>query len=316
MENENQIHTILGAGGSVGNALTKELLDNGRTVRLVSRSGFSWHGTESMKADVSSLSETIGAVRGSHVVFLCIGLPYDTKVWRELWPGIMTNTIEACRLNGAQLIFLDNVYSYGRVEGKMTETTTYNPCSRKGEIRARIASRLEQEIKQGNIQAIIARAADWYGPYATKSSIPYFLVFEKLVKGKKAAWLIDAFKAHSYSYTLDCARGLSLLAARPEAFNQTWHLPTTNPGIDGNTFIGLAAKELGEQPRYTVLKKWMVRIAGFSDKTIAEAHEMLYQSEFEYCFDSSKFEQYFQYIPTAYDVGIRETVQWIRKQAM
>jgi len=63
---------------------------------------------------------------------------------------------------------------YGKVAGQMTETTPYNPCSRKGEIRAKIATLLEDEIKKKNLNAIIARAADLYGPYATKNSLPIF----------------------------------------------------------------------------------------------------------------------------------------------
>ena len=74
----------------------------------------------------------------------------------------------------------------------------------------------EEEMKQGNIQAIIARGAEFYGPYATKTSIPYFLAIENLMKGKKAKWLSNDNLLHSYSYTLDCAKGLYILASSSE----------------------------------------------------------------------------------------------------
>jgi hypothetical protein len=61
----------------------------------------------------------------------------------------MSNVIEACKKSGARLVFFDNVYMYGRVAGPMTEVTPFNPCSAKGEIRARVATRLLDEIKQG-----------------------------------------------------------------------------------------------------------------------------------------------------------------------
>ena len=76
------------------------------------------------------------------MVYLVAGLKYDTGVWRELWPRIMANAIEACKRANARLVFFDNVYMYGRVEGAMTEETPFNPCSKKGEIRARIATML------------------------------------------------------------------------------------------------------------------------------------------------------------------------------
>ncbi len=309
-------HTILGAGGSIGNALTDELIKNGHDVRLVSRSKYSVNGAESFKGDITNYRDTLESIKGSDVVYLCIGLPYDRKVWAELWPKIISNSIDACKKENARLIFLDNVYSYGKVDGKMTETTPYNPCSKKGEIRVKIVTQFEAEMKQGNIQTIIARAADWYGPYATKSSIPYFLAIENLMNGKKARWLVDDKFLHSYSYTLDCAKGLYKLANSPESFNQTWHLPTFNPGISGKEFIGLVAKELGVPPKYSILKKWMVKAAGFFDKTIYEAYEMLYQNESEYYFDSAKFNTAFNYKPKPYPEGIKEMMEFLKYKSL
>ena len=46
----------------------------------------------------------------------------------------------------------------------MTEQTLFNPCSRKGEIRAHIATMLLNEMTKGNLTALIARSADFYGP--------------------------------------------------------------------------------------------------------------------------------------------------------
>ena len=152
---------------------------------------------------------------------------------------------------------------------------------------------LENEMRRGSLQALIARSADVYGPYAGSTSIPHVLVFDNLLQGKRAQWLVDAHKPHSYTYTTDCAQGMWMLANRAEAFNQVWHLPTNNPGLDGDTFIGLAAKECGVPPKYTVLNKPMVRIGGIFDRKYLEAYEMLYQSEVEYTFDSTKFDKNF-----------------------
>jgi nucleoside-diphosphate-sugar epimerase len=307
-------HTILGAGGSIGNVLTHELLKSKEDVRLVSRSNYSIIGTESVKADITSYKETLNSVKGSDIVYLCAGLPYNSTVWDELWPKIMQNTIDACKSTGAKLIFFDNVYMYGKVDGKMLESTPYNPCSKKGEIRAIIASRLEAEINHNNIKAIIARSADLYGPYISQNSMPYFMAIEKMMQGKKAQWLVNAHKHHSFTYTIDCAKGLNLLAHKPECFQQVWHLPTFNPPLDGEQFIQLVAKEFGVAPNYTVLKKWMIRMAGFFNKTIYESYEMLYQNELDYYFDSSKFNNYFNYKPTSYEQGVKETVAFFKKQ--
>lgn len=306
-------HTILGAGGSIGNALAYKLLENGENLRLVSRSRYSIPGAESIKADVASYPDLLKAVQQSDIVYLCVGLPYDVEIWKELWPRIMKNTIDACKTIGAKLVFFDNVYMYGKVDGKMTERTPYRPSSKKGEIRARVAMLLENEIAQNNITATIARAADLYGPFATKTSLPYLMVFDKLMRGKRAQWMVNINQPHSYTYTIDSANGLYLLANTADSFNQVWHLPTYNPGIDGKTLINMAAKELVVAPKYSILPKLAIKLAGLFNKTVSEVYEMLYQCEFAYEFDSSKFNNHFDYKPKSYSEGIRETVEFLKK---
>lgn len=305
-------HTILGAGGSVGNALTYQLLKTNEDICLVSRSGFAIPGTKSFRANLLSYSETLAAVRDSDIVYLCAGLPYDSNIWKDQWPKIMKNTIDACINVNAKLIFFDNVYMYGKVTGKMIETTPFNPCSRKGEVRAKVAMMLENEIGKNNINAIIARSADLYGPHAAKTSLLYILAIDRLMNGKEAQWLLDVETLHSFTYTNDCANGMILLSKCNECYNQTWHLPTYNP-LDGETLIHMIAKELGTDPNYTVLNRWMIRASGFFNKTISESYEMLYQSEYNYYFDSTKFNQFFDYKPKSYFEGIRSSVAFFKQ---
>jgi nucleoside-diphosphate-sugar epimerase len=135
------MHTILGANGAVGVELVRALSERGRGIRLVSRRPVAdARATEVVAADLADLEQTIKAVAGLEVTYLLVGLKYRLETWRELWPRIMSNAIEACKRAGAKLVFFDNVYAYGLVVGPMTERTPFNPCSRKGEIRAQIAS--------------------------------------------------------------------------------------------------------------------------------------------------------------------------------
>src|SRR6185503_16687605 len=103
--------TVLGAGGAIGNELAKDLMARNESIRLVSRNPKAVAGaTETLAADLSRLDDTVKAVSGCSVAFLVAGLKYDTKVWRELWPRIIRNAIEACKRANAKLIFFDNVY--------------------------------------------------------------------------------------------------------------------------------------------------------------------------------------------------------------
>lgn len=307
-------HVILGAGGAITQALVPELLRNKQEVTLVSRRGTEIVGTSGVSADVTDYEALKRCVPENSVVYLLVGLPYDSRIWSEQWPKIMDNVITVCKEQGALLVFFDNVYMYGRVEGPMTEGTPHRPVSKKGEIRARIAEQLQREYDSGGIKAIIARSADFYGPGAERTGIPNLLIFEKLLKGSKAQWLADADKPHSLTYTSDCGRGLYLLVGDEKSYNQVWHLPTARPALTARQLAQIAAEELGVQPRIGALSPWMVAAGGLFDRTIKELSEMLYQNKEEYIFDSSKFEEHFSFTPTSYKQGIEETINYYRQQ--
>jgi nucleoside-diphosphate-sugar epimerase len=307
-------HILLGAGGAITHPLVDELLSQGESVKLISRSGHAVPGAESARADLTKPAEVLEAVEQSSVVYLLAGLPYSTSVWREKWPKVMQNTIAACSTRGAALLFFDNVYMYGEVRGPMKEDTPVAPCSRKGEIRARITDLLLSASGRGDLRALIARSADFYGPYARGSSVPMLLVIGRMADGKKAQWLANAHAKHSLTYTVDCGKALSLLAKSEEAFGQVWHLPTASPPITGEEFIRIAAREFGMPSRYAVLGRGSVRIAGIFSPVVRETYEMMYQNENEYVFDSSKFEKHFGFTPTPYERGIISAVEYARRR--
>jgi nucleoside-diphosphate-sugar epimerase len=261
-------------------------------------------GTQSMAADLSDAAQTRAAVEGAETACLLVGLPYDLSVWRELWPRIMRNAVDACKNSGTKLLFFDNVYMYGRVDGPMTEATPYRPSSKKGEIRAGIATMLMDETRAGNLQAMIARAADFYGPQ-TKNGVPNVLVLEPYARGGTASWLVNAGVPHSLTFTPDAARAVAMLIERDSAWNQVWHLPTTPEPPTGKAFIEMAAAAFGIAPKYRVLGKPMLRLVGLFNPAVRESLEMLYQSEYPYIFDSSKFAAEFGFSGTPYADGIR-----------
>src|SRR5882724_3399223 len=181
-ERRSHMITILGAGGVIANEVVKLLSARKQPFRLVARHARPVPAaTEIISADLSDKDQAIRAVAGSSIVHLLVGLKYDHKLWAEMWPRIMANTIEACKRAGARLIFFDNVYMYGKVSGPMTEETPFNPRSRKGEIRAKIATTLMNEWKSGALTGMIARSADFYGPDA-QNAVPNLLVFEPLAR--------------------------------------------------------------------------------------------------------------------------------------
>ncbi len=303
------MQTILGSGGIIANHLAKSLPVYTNSIRLVSRNPKAVSGKEElMSADLTSAGEVSKAVKGSEVVYLTAGLQYDLKTWQEKWPLVMQNVIRACEEYGARLVFFDNVYMYGKVVGPMTEASPFNPCSRKGEVRAKIARMLLDEVSKGTLTALIARAADFYGP-DTMNSFLNMMVFENMKKGKSAQLMINKNLRHSFTYTPDAGKATALLGNTPSAFNQTWHLPTDKNALTGQQIVEIAAQALNIKPKVMVLPRLMIQMAGIFNPIIKESVEMLYQYDSEYLFDSGKFDKAFTFIKTLYAEGIGNSVR-------
>lgn len=304
------MQTILGSGGAIGTPLAKELLNYTGKIRLVARNPKKINeGDELFSADLTSKDDVDKAVVGSEIVYLTVGLTYNIKVWQRDWPIVMRNVIDACKKHGAKLVFLDNVYLYAPTEMQnMTENSFVDPISRKGKIRAELIKMIFDEIKTGSLKALIARSADFYGPNIKTSPLTA-MVLENFQKNKKAFWQSDATKTHSFTFTPDAAKATALLGNTEDAYNQTWHLPTSSQKLTGKDFIKKIATDMNVKPRYYILSKTMISILGVFIPLVKELKEMLYQYDRDYFFNSDKFDKRFSFTPTNYAEGIAEIVK-------
>ena len=303
------MHTILGANGTIANELSKALQAYAPNIRQVSRHPRKVNPTdETFVADLLDANATDVAVAGSDVAYLVAGLKYDATVWQEQWPRVMRNVIDACKRHGSRLVFFDNVYAYGLVDGPITEEAPFNPSSRKGEVRARIAAMLLDEMQKGNVEAMIARSADFYGPNAVQS-LTYATVFSRLAAGKTPQWIGDPDTVHTFTYTPDAGSALALLGRSPDAYGRTWHLPTTKEPLTGREFVRLACELAGKPDKMQVVPRWMLKLMGIFMPILRENDEMMYQFENDYRFDSSKIEAAFGLQATPYRQGIAASLE-------
>ena len=305
------LHTILGAGGVIGRELSIQLARQGQRIRLVGRHPILVQPTdELMTADLTNAQATFKAVAGSEVVYLVAGLTYSTSVWQAQWPLVMRNVIDACISHKARLVFFDNVYAYGRVEGVMLETTPFNPCSKKGEVRAAIATTLLNSMRLGEVQGLIARSADFYGPGAQLSLLASIL-FSRLRAGKSPQWVGDPDAVHTFTFTPDVGRALAALGSNPAAFGQTWHVPTARDlgkeAVTGRALTRLACTIANKPVRLQVAPPWLLKAMGWFAPMLRENNEMMYQFEQPYRFDSSKADKALGWQATPYPKGVEQT---------
>jgi len=308
------MQTIIGAGGGIGIPLAKELKKYTSKIRLVSRNPKKVNDTDEIfPADLNDLLQIDAAIVGSDVVYVVIGFEYKLSVWQNTWAPFMKAVIEACIKHNAKLVFFDNVYMYAKSAiPHMTEDSFLQPPSKKGEVRKQLHNMIMEEVKKGTLTALIARAADFYGP-DNKNSALSIMVADNLMKGKKAQAFGNLDKVHTYTYTPDAAIATAILGNTDNAYNQVWHLPTTKEKLTNRQWIKLIAEQLKVEPKIQSVPAWMLRILGLFIPIMKEFPEMLYQYEQDYFFDSSKFEKQFGIEATSPKQGIRDLINSLTK---
>ncbi|UAY55574.1 NAD-dependent epimerase/dehydratase family protein [Arachidicoccus terrestris] len=304
------MQAILGAGGAIGTELAKALRIYSPDIRLVSRNPKRVGPDDQLfVADLRQADQVSAAVKGTEVVYLTAGLPYDYKVWQRDWPVIIKNVIDACITHHSRLVFFDNIYMYdGDNLNQIMETHRIDPSSRKGKVRAELIRIIWDAVKTRGLSALIARCADFYGP-GVNNSVLGEMVIKPLKQGKTANWLVSDHYRHSFTYTVDAASATALLGNCPEAFGHTWHLPTAKNPPSGREWIEMVATELGVKPRKRIVGKTMTSLLGLFMPVMRESREMLYQYDKDYVFNSDKFEKRFAFQPTSYEDGIKEILR-------
>ncbi len=297
---------VLGATGDVGSLLLGELIGRNIDVKALSRNmpdaNMRHDGVEYAATDAEDRENLIAATKGVDVLYSTIAVPYGTETWQQSWPVITKNLIDAAQANNFKLVFLDNVYMYGKADGPMTEDTPVHPVSKKGEVRAEIADTLLRQMEAGEINATIGRSADFYGPHSRISS----RFFEGALKENKAYWMGRPDTLRTWSYTADNARALAILGNDKRADQKVWHMPAA-PAMRGVGFIALAGKILGRDLETVLVPGNDVEARKAFAQNMPEINEMMYQYDFDYNFDSSRFQQTFGVQPTPYEEGFRQT---------
>jgi nucleoside-diphosphate-sugar epimerase len=305
-----ELHVLFGAG-QVGEPLARRLLQAGKRVRIVKRSpGGAPPGVEVMTGDASDTAFCVRAAEGAATVYHCMNPPYDARLWAELVPRYMDNLIAAAGRAGARLVVLDNVYMLGRPRGRpLDEDTAPNPCSRKGEIRARAAQRLFEAHHRGDVRATTGRASDFYGPRGTLTHLGDQF-WQPALAGKKGRVLVNPDAIHTYHYIPDVAAGMATLGCAPDdAYGRVWMLPCT-PAGSMRDLVGGFSRALGREIKLAAVPVWVVKAIGLFVPLLREVGEMLYQWDEPFVIGDRRFRERFHPDPADVDEAACATVEW------
>jgi nucleoside-diphosphate-sugar epimerase len=299
------LSVVLGAG-PVGRALTERLIDDGRAVRVVTRSGKADVANEVdvVAGDVADPNAAERACAGASVVYGCVGLDYAG--WPEKWPPMMEGMLAGAASAGARFVFMDNCYMYGPVDVAMTEDLPLTDYGRKPATRSRLTEMWQAAHAAGRVEAASVRASDFYGPRVSASALGDISI-GRIAKGKSAQVLGDPDLPHSFTYVPDIARALISVADADDAFGQAWNVPNA-PDRTLRDILTLVAADLGRELSIRTMPNWMLSAVGVFNTNVRELKEMRYQWERPFHVDSSKFAARFWSDATSFEDGMAATV--------
>jgi nucleoside-diphosphate-sugar epimerase len=276
--------------GAIGLATLEALRRRGERVRLVNRSGAAAvpDDVEVLGGDASDPAFAAAAAQGAQVVYQTLNPPYHQ--WVELFPGLQASVLAAAQATGARLVSMENVYMYGRPGGQpLTETRPYSAHTKKGTLRARMARELLAAHEAGNVQVVIGRASDYFGPRGGVQSILGDRVIPAALAGKTAMVLGDPDQPHTYTYIPDIGEGLAVLGEHPDAPGEVWHLPN-DPNTRTTRQLVDTIYRLAGQPK-TKLRSTpalLLRAVGVFNPTVRELLEQQYEFQEPFIVDSTK----------------------------
>lgn len=305
---------VLGAAGSIGNAVARRARFAGHAVRAVVRDpgkriGLP-PGTEVVEADLLQADDVRRVCEGADVIVHAANVPYPE--WPHLLPHLARNALAAAESAGAVLAFPGNVYVYGRpTSRRITENHPQEPRTIKGKVRLDVERTLLEAHRGGRIRLVLPRYPDFYGPNVVNDLMRP--IFESALSGKPCRWPIDADAPHEFILIDDAAVGMLRLIGTAAAHGRAVHVPGPGP-IPPRDFIRLAYEAAGHAPQVRGYGRRTIRLAGLFNRTTRSAYEMLYLFEDPVVLDGSLYKSLTGLSPpaTPYEEGVPRTVEWFR----
>lgn len=202
--------TILGINGHIGNAAARAFVAAGWQVTGFGRSNKQpVQGVRFVQGDANNVEDMRRAIGDSEVVLNGLHLPYHQ--WTEgRMEALHTRILLAMGKTGRTMLFPGTIYNYAASDRFVTPDLPQRPEKERGEIRKRSEALLQAASQRGDIQAIVLRAGDFFGPGTTGDWFDQG-VFREARKGKISLMGTPGV-AHSWAYLPDLARAFEKLA--------------------------------------------------------------------------------------------------------
>jgi nucleoside-diphosphate-sugar epimerase len=265
---------VLGINGHIGNAVARAFLAAGYQVTGFGRSNrHPIPGVTFIKGDADDVEAMRAAIGDNDLVVNALNLPYPE--WDKGRKEAQNErVIAALGTSGKTLLFPGNIYNYAASVRRVTPDLPQHPETPRGEIRVRVENLYRAAAARGDIQVLVIRPGDFYGPGNTGTWFDLAMMTDA-AKGKVSlagVWGVG----HAWAYLPDLARAFVKVAAararlgRFENFHFAGHYVTPEQMRDA--IAAVAPRGI----RFGLLPRWIFPVIGLVSPMMREVAKMGY----------------------------------------
>ncbi|KRO72396.1 MAG: NAD-dependent epimerase, partial [Actinobacteria bacterium BACL2 MAG-120920-bin34] len=237
-------------------------------------------------------------------IYNCVNPPYHR--WATEWPPIAASFLGYAEKTGAVLVTCSNLYGYGPVDVPMTEDLPLSAQGVKGKVRAQMWLDAKALHDAGRIKATEVRGSDYV--CAGEQSRVGSRVMPKILAGKAAQVLGDIDVKHTWTYPLDVARLMQIVATDPKAWGKAWHVPSNEPKTQQELVSELAAVAGIKNPKLSSVPNVMWNLLALFNPLMKALKETAYQMQRPYILDDSAARKAFGVQPTSWKQILNDVV--------
>lgn len=265
---------VLGLNGHIGKEVAKAFVAAGWDVTGMARTDkHRLPGVRYVRGDAESVEDMRRAIGEQEVVINALNLPYAS--WdRGRKEAQMARVLEAMGTNGKTMLFPGNIYNYSATDRYVTPDLPQRPQTPRGEIRKRIEDSYRAAAERGDLQVIILRAGDFFGPDCEGDWFDH-VILKEVGKGQIQT-LGKPGVGRSWAYLPDLARAFEALAsmrsslAALENFHFAGHFATPEQ------LEAAVRKALPGPVTSSTFPLWLLHVLGLVSRDMREIAKMDY----------------------------------------
>lgn len=315
MSNKEKLAMVIGATGSFGGGVTRELLRRGWSVRALVRDVAQarealaeYPQIEFFEGDALIADDVARAARGADLLVDSFNVPYQK--WDPLVIDSANIVAEVAADQNLLVLFPGNVYGLGSdYSSPMSEDAPRKVDTKKGRLRNDIEEIFEAASRRG-ARFVVLRCGDFFGPHVPSGSSWFNIVVEKAIEGGPVIYPGEFNTPHQWAYMPDAAAAAVDLVEVADRFDAYEEFHFGGHVVEPRRLIDAVRAALGDHSRR--VKKfswWAVWLAKPFVPLFRELYEMRYLWDEPVIIDDAKLRATLDDVPhTPLDEAVAMTL--------